>query len=429
MLKQEISQSPATQILSSAHIDPKCRFCGQGLRHVFVDLGLSPLANSYLSAEDLNQEERRYPLRVYVCGDCLLVQLEAWETPENIFGDYAYFSSYSDSWLRHAENYVAEMVRRFRIGPAQQVVEVASNDGYLLQYFRERGVPVLGIEPARNVAEAARAKGIPTQSVFFGEETARDLRSQGIVADLLVGNNVLAHVPDLNDFVEGIRIALADHGVVTMEFPHLMRLMDDCQIDTIYHEHYSYFSFLAVEKVFGAHGLAVFDVEQLPTHGGSLRIYAQHRNSGRHSQTARVAELRHREVRENFGRLEHYLSFGRRAEFIKRQLREFLEVARRSGKRVACYGAPAKGNTLLNYCGIGTELIDYTVDRSPHKQGRYLPGSHIPIYAPEKIMETRPDYILILPWNLRDEILTQMGGARAWGAQFIIPIPKPTVLK
>ena len=287
----------------------------------------------------------------------------------------------------------------------------------------------MGIEPARNVAEAARAKGIPTQSVFFGEETARDLRSQGIVADLLVGNNVLAHVPDLNDFVEGIRIALADHGVVTMEFPHLMRLMDDCQIDTIYHEHYSYFSFLAVEKVFGAHGLAVFDVEQLPTHGGSLRIYAQHRDTGRHPETARVAGLRQRELRENYGKLEHYRSFGRRAEFIKRQLQEFLDVARRSGKRVACYGAPAKGNTLLNYCGIGTELIEYTVDRSPHKQGRYLPGSHIPIYAPEKIMETRPDYILILPWNLKDEILTQMGAARAWGAQFIIPIPKPTVLK
>jgi hypothetical protein len=429
MLKQEMLQSATAQILPSAHIDPKCRFCGQGLRHVFIDLGLSPLANSYLSAEDLNQEEPRYPLRVYVCGDCLLVQLEAWETPENIFGDYAYFSSWSDSWLRHAENYVAEMVRRFRIGSVQQVVEVASNDGYLLQYFRERGVPVLGIEPARNVAEAARAKGIPTRSVFFGKETARDLRSEGIVAELLVGNNVLAHVPDLNDFVEGIRIALADYGIVTMEFPHLMRLMEDCQIDTIYHEHYSYFSFLAVEKIFGAHGLAVFDVEELPTHGGSLRIYAQHRDTGWHPETARVAKLRQREVRENFGELKHYLSFGGRAEVIKRQLRECLEAARRSGKRVACYGAPAKGNTLLNYCGIGTELIEYTVDRNPYKQGRYLPGSHIPIHAPEKIMETRPDYILILPWNLKDEILTQMGEARAWGAQFIIPIPKPTVLK
>jgi SAM-dependent methyltransferase len=431
MLRREMSQFspiPATENREAVHVDSKCRLCGTGLHHVFVDLGQSPLANSYLSAQDLQRDEPRYPLRVYVCDNCFLVQLDAWETPENIFSEYTYFSSFSDSWLRHAEDYVSGMIDQFSIGPSHQVIEVASNDGYLLQYFRQRRIPVLGIEPARNVAEAARAKGIPTRTAFFGEETARSLRSEGVVADLLIGNNVLAHVPDLNDFIEGIRIALADEGILTMEFPHLMQLMDGCQFDTIYHEHYSYFSFLTVEKAFRMHGLAVFDVEELPTHGGSLRIYAQHRDTGPHAETERVSELREREARENFGELPHYLSFGRRAELIKQRLRDFLGTARQSGKRVACYGAPAKGNTLLNYCGIGTELIDYTVDRSPHKQGRYLPGSHIPIYAPEKIMETRPDYILILPWNLKDEVITQMSAARAWGAQFVVPIPQPTVI-
>ncbi|KIZ47890.1 SAM-dependent methyltransferase [Rhodopseudomonas palustris] len=413
----------------SPHQHATCRSCGAGLKHVVVDLGLSPLANSYLSNEDLHREEPRYPLRVFVCAQCFLVQLEAWETPENIFGDYAYFSSYSQSWLKHAETYVSDVIARFGAKSLNQVIEIASNDGYLLQYFRERGVSVLGIEPARNVAEAARDKGIPTRSVFFGEETARALRSEGIAADLLIGNNVLAHVPDLNDFVEGIRIALADYGVVTMEFPHLMRLMEGWQIDTIYHEHFSYFSLLAVQKVFEAHDMTIFDVEELSTHGGSLRIYAQHRKTGRQQISDRVAELKDRELRQGYGDLACYLAFGQCAQSIRTGLRKFLVEAKLEGKRVVGYGAPAKGNTLLNYCGIGTDLIEFTVDRSPHKQGKYLPGSHIPILDPDAIAASKPDYIVILPWNLKDEIVGQMSMARSWGGKFVVPIPRPTIVE
>jgi len=407
-----------------------CRFCGAELRQVFLDLGLSPLANAYLKQEDLQREEQRFPLRVYVCGECFLVQLEEWESPENIFGDYAYFSSYSESWLRHAKAYVGAMIERFGIGSESKVVEIASNDGYLLQYFVDRGVHVLGIEPARNVAVVARSRGIPTRVDFFGEATARTLRREGLRADLLIGNNVLAHVPNLNDFVKGLKILLAERGIVTMEFPHLMRLCAECQIDTIYHEHFSYFSFIAAEKIFAAHGLTLFDVEELPTHGGSLRIFAQHSAGGRRRpMSKRVEDLRKREIDAGFAGLDGYLAFEERAAQTKQKLIEFLVNARRTGKRVVGYGAPAKGNTLLNYCGITRDLVEYTVDRSPHKQGRFLPGTHIPIYEPERINATKPDYILILPWNLKDEIINQLSFARAWGAQFVVPIPEPQIVQ
>ena len=405
-----------------------CRFCSAPLERVFIDLGMSPLANSYLRNEKAKQDERFFPLRAYVCGECFLVQLEEWEAPENIFGDYAYFSSYSDSWLQHAKSYVTRVIERFALGANSKVVEIASNDGYLLQYFVEADVPVLGIEPAQNVAAVARAKGIPTRVEFFGERAARTLRREGLRADLLIGNNVLAHVPNLNDFVKGMSLLLADAGVITMEFPHLMRLFDECQIDTIYHEHFSYFSFIAVEKIFAAHGLTLFDVEELPTHGGSLRIYAQHANKGWHPISHRVLDLRRREIDAGYANLDHYDAFEERAMETRQKLLSFLEDAKRQGKRVVGYGAPAKGNTLLNYCGITSDLIEYTVDRNPHKQGALLPGSHIPILEPERINVTKPDYILILPWNLKREIVSQLSFARSWGAQFVVPIPEPRIV-
>ena len=429
-----LDHEPVVNSLSAASTAPQqqrhsgCRFCGAQLDQVFLDLGLSPLANSYLKAEELGREEERFPLRVYVCAECLLVQLEEWESPENIFGNYAYLSSYSESWLRHAKTYVGTMIKRFGISSVSKVVEVASNDGYLLQYFVDRGIPVLGIEPARNVAVVARGKGIPTRVDFFGEATARTLRREGLRADLLIGNNVLAHVPNVNDFVKGLSILLADRGIVTMEFPHLMRLCAECQIDTIYHEHFSYFSFVAAEKIFAAHGLMIFDVEELPTHGGSLRIFAQHSGRGRHPVSNRVDGLRIREKDAGFARLDGYRAFEGRAMQTKQKLVEFLINAKKAGKRVVGYGAPAKGNTLLNYCGVTTDLVEYTVDRSPHKQGRFLPGTHIPIHEPERINVTKPDYILILPWNLKDEIIEQLSFARDWGAQFVVPIPEPQIV-
>jgi len=425
MLKQEAARPYSTMAPSAPAAKTSCcRFCNAALEKVFIDLGLSPLANSYLKHEDLKSEEQFFPLRAYVCGECFLVQLEEWETPENIFGDYAYFSSYSESWLQHAKAYVRRVVDRFGIGSRSKVVEIASNDGYLLQYFAEKEIPVLGIEPAKNVAEVARAKGIPTRVDFFGERTARTLRREGLRADLLIGNNVLAHVPNLNDFVKGMSILLADQGIITMEFPHLMRLFDECQIDTIYHEHFSYFSLISAEKIFAAHGLTLFDVEELPTHGGSLRIYVQHSHTGPHPISRRVNDLRTREIVAGFADLDHYCAFEERALRTKHKLIEFLEGAKRRGKTVVGYGAPAKGNTLLNYCGISPDLIEYTVDRNPHKQGCLLPGTHIPICEPERISVTKPDYILILPWNLKQEIVSQLSFARSWGAQFVVPIPE-----
>lgn len=430
MLKQETvpQQFRATALSAQEGGHSGCRFCGTKLQQVFIDLGMSPLANAYLKQDDLERDEHYFPLRVYVCSECFLVQLEEWESPANIFGDYAYFSSYSTSWLSHAKAYVNDITARFGIGRNDKVVELASNDGYLLQYFVERGIPVLGIEPARNVAEVARKKGIPTRVDFFGEDTALNLREEGMRADLIIGNNVLAHVPDINDFVRGIKVLLSNKGIVTIEFPHLMRLCAECQIDTIYHEHFSYFSFFTAEKIFAAHGLTLFDVEELPTHGGSLRIYAQHRETGPHPVSQRVGDLREREVEAGFTDLGRYTAFEERAIQTKRKLIAFLNQAKWSGKSVVGYGAPAKGNTLLNYCGINPDLIEYTVDRNPHKQGRFLPGTHIPIYEPERIYATKPDYILILPWNLKHEIINQLSFARSWGAKFVVPIPEPQII-
>jgi len=405
-----------------------CRFCGAALTLSFADLGMSPPSNSYPAAEDLRRTERFYPLHAWVCSRCFLVQLEQFETPEQIFSDYAYFSSYSDSWLVHAKSYADAAIRRFRLGRSSFVVEIASNDGYLLQYFVQQGVPVLGIEPAANVAAVAEKKGVPTLVKFFGTQTARELAAAGRTADLIAGNNVLAHVPDLNDFVRGLAILLKPAGVVTMEFPHLLRLMRENQFDTIYHEHFSYFSFVVAERVFAAHGLAVFDVDELPTHGGSLRIYARHESNGSLAVSDKVAELRGRERSAGLEKPDTYSAFAAQVQATKRKLLNFLVDARETGKRVAGYGAPAKGNTLLNYCGVRTDLLEYTVDRSPHKQGRFLPGVHIPVYAPERIMETRPDYVLILPWNLKDEIVEQMSAVRSWGGRFVVPIPEVRIL-
>lgn len=406
----------------------RCRFCEAPLHSIFADLGVSPLSNAYLRPEQLDGMEPFFPLTTYVCDQCFLVQLPAVETPENIFSDYAYFSSFSETWLRHAEEYTLRMRERFGLGVSHRVVEIASNDGYLLQFFHAAGVPVLGVEPAANVAKAAQEKGIPTVVRFFGEETAKELASEGHTADLLLGNNVLAHVPDLNDFVAGMRVLLKPDGILTMEFPHLLRLMDENQFDTIYHEHFSYFSFVTVEQVFARHGLTLFDVEELPTHGGSLRIYGRHRANDALPVSERVGELREREKQRGLTRMETYGAFAEQVRETKRQLLEFLIAAKREGKRIVGYGAPAKGNTLLNYCGIRTDFLDYTVDRSPHKQGLFLPGTRIPIYAPEKIAETRPDYVLILPWNLRAEIMEQMSHIREWGGQFVVPIPRVEAL-
>jgi SAM-dependent methyltransferase len=402
---------------------PLCRFCAQPLEHVFADLGMSPLANSYLAPDQLAAMEPFYPLLAYVCSKCLLVQLEEFETPDRIFSDYAYFSSYSTTWLEHSKDYVEQMTRRFGLDESSHVVELASNDGYLLQYFHARHIPVLGIEPAANVAKLALQKGIPTLVEFFGVETAKSLVPDS-AADLLLGNNVLAHVPDLNDFVAGMKILLKPGGVITMEFPHLLSLVEQNQWDTIYHEHFSYFSFRTVSAVFAAHGLRLFDVDRLPTHGGSLRIYGAHADDTTKPDTERTAELLGLERAAGFEDLATYVDYGRRVAQDKMQILAFLIDCKRAGKRVVGYGAPAKGNTLLNYCGIGPEFIDYTCDLNPHKQGHYLPGSHIPIRSPEAIAETRPDVVLILPWNLKDEIIDQLRYVRDWGGQFAARSPE-----
>ena len=405
----------------------ECRFCSNLLKHTFVDLGMSPLSNAYLKLDTINKAEKFYPLHTYVCDNCFLVQLEEFETPDHIFSDYAYFSSYSETWLRHAENYTELMIQRFGLNANSQVIEIASNDGYLLQYFQKQNIPVLGIEPAANVAKVAEEKGIPSLVKFFGVSTAQELVAQGIQADLLLGNNVLAHVPDLNDFVAGMKIVLKPDGILTMEFPHVLQLILQNQFDTIYHEHFSYFSFLTVEKVFATHGLTLFDVEELPTHGGSLRIYGQH-NDGKKPVSDRVSLLKSKEIDAGLEQLETYLGFGEQVKATKRHLLNFLIDIKNQGKSVVGYGAPAKGNTLLNYCGIRTDLLDYTVDRSPYKQDLFLPGTHIPIYHPDKIIETKPDYLLILPWNIKDEIIEQMSHIREWGGQFVVPIPQVEVI-
>ncbi len=403
-----------------------CRFCRAPLRHTFADLGMSPLANRYLSEEQLGQMEPFYPLHALVCDQCFLVQLEEFETPEAIFSDYAYFSSYSTSWLEHARGYVDMITEKLGLGADSKVVEIASNDGYLLRNFVERGIPVRGVEPAANVAEVAEQAGVPTLVRFFGQETATDL-AQEFPADLIAANNVLAHVPDLNDFVAGMKILLAPGGTITIEFPHLMKLVDGNEWDTIYHEHFSYFSWLTVSRVFEAHGLKLFDVDEIPTHGGSLRIYGAHADDPRES-TERAIELAERERAAGYEDLDMYTSYAERVVQSKWELVDFLIEQRRAGKRVVAYGAPAKGNTRLNYCGIRTDLLEFTVDMSPHKQGRYLPGTHVPILAPEAIDEAKPDLILLLPWNLRDELAEQLAHVREWGGRVAVPAPGVEVL-
>jgi 2-polyprenyl-3-methyl-5-hydroxy-6-metoxy-1,4-benzoquinol methylase len=368
-----------------------------------------------------------FPLKVFICHACYLVQLPEVQTPEEIFSDYAYFSSYSDTWLRHSEVFAKAMVSRFGIDPGWHVVEIASNDGYLLRYFKGKKIPVLGIEPARNVAKTAIESGIPTVTEFFGVRTANSLAAEGKKADLLIGNNVLAHVPEINDFVEGMKVLLNSRGVITMEFPHLLRLIEGNQFDTIYHEHFSYFSFVTVEKIFGRHGIVLFDVEEIPTHGGSLRIYARHAEDSEKPLTPRVHELRNREVKTGMTDIRWYQSFHTKVAESRRNILEFIIRIRKEGRSIVGYGAPAKGNTLLNYCGLRTDFIEYTVDRSLHKQGLFLPGTHIPIFHPEKVRETRPDYLLILPWNIKEEIMAQMGHIREWGGRFIVLIPEVMV--
>lgn len=402
---------------------PHCRFCGQPLRATFVDLGVSPLCESYLSAEDTNKMEPFYPLHVYVCESCFLVQLEEYVAPEEIFSEYAYFSSYSESWVKHAERYAKMVIERFHLSSSSFILEVASNDGYLLQHFVKRGISVLGIEPAANVAKVAKDKGIPTLVRFFGEGLAGELVAQEKRADLIIGNNVLAQVPDLNDFVMGLKIALKPMGVITLEFPHLLRLIQGNQFDTIYHEHFSYFSFTTAETIFRKHGLVLFDVEELPTHGGSLRIYARHAENTHVRVEAAVEKIKAAEEAAGLFSLKKYMEFQERVRETKFRILQFLIGIKRLNKSIVGYGAPGKANTLLNYCGIRTDFFDYVVDRNPYKQGKFLPGTHIPIYAPEKIFETRPDYVVIMPWNFKEEIMNQIEAVREWGGKFVVFIP------
>jgi 2-polyprenyl-3-methyl-5-hydroxy-6-metoxy-1,4-benzoquinol methylase len=410
---------------------PDCRFCQTPLTHVLCDLRMSPLSNSYQKFENVHLGEKFYPLKVWVCDQCYLAQLEEFESPDAIFSDYLYFSSFSTSWVEHARRYCDMMTERFGFDESSQIVEIASNDGYLLQHFKAKGIPVLGVEPAANVAEVAwNERQIPSVVKFFGVETAKGLVEDGKAADLLLGCNVLAHVPDINDFVAGLKIAIKPQGVITFEYPHLHRLIEQNQFDTVYHEHFGYLSFLAVEKIFAHHGLTLFDVEELPTHGGSLRIFARHtEDSGElRAITPRVEAMRKQETDFGLTKMETYTSFDEKVKATKRKLLKFLIEAKEAGKTVVGYGAAAKGVTLVNYCGVGTDLIDYVVDKSPHKQNRFLPGVRIPIHAPERIFETKPDYVLILPWNIRNEVKEQMAAIREWGGKFVVPIPEVTVL-
>ena len=405
-----------------------CRFCKTPLSVSFADLGMSPPSNAYLKPEQLNAMERFYPLHAWVCASCKLVQLEEFESPEEIFSEYAYFSSFSESWLKHAEKYVKMMIQRFAFGPKSQVVEIASNDGYLLQYFKQQNIPVLGVEPAANVAKVAMEKhGITSRVEFFGVATAKGMVADGITADLLLGNNVLAHVPDINDFVGGMKVLLKPDGVITMEFPHLLRLIQHNQFDTIYHEHFSYLSFYTVEQIFAKAGLKMFDVEELPTHGGSIRIFAAHAESSRPVEP-RVEAMKKLEREYGLESMQTYHAFAENVKKTKRAFLEFLLATRKAGKTIAAYGAAAKGNTLLNYCGVRSDFIDYVVDKNPYKQNRFLPGVHIPIHGPEKLAQTRPDFVLILPWNIKDEVQEQMKEIKNWGGKFVVAIPSVQVL-
>ena len=408
---------------------PSCRFCNTELKHTFIDLGMSPLCESYIDEANLDKMEPFYPLHVYVCDKCFLVQLLEYVSAEDIYSEYAYFSSYSDSWLNHCKLYVEMIIDKLNLNTNSQVYEIASNDGYLLQYFKEKEIPVCGIEPAANIAKTAIRKGIPTVVKFFGRQTAEEVVAKGRKADLLLGNNVLAHVPNINDFVAGMKILLDPEGVITMEFPHLLRLMVENQFDTIYHEHFSYLSFTTVDKIFAGHGLKLFDVEQLSTHGGSLRIYACHSENADRRVSNRANELINEEIAFGVNKLDTYSTFTEMVKETKRKLLSLLIDLKRKGNTIAGYGAPGKGNTLLNYCGIYTDFIDYTVDRSHYKQGKFLPGTRIPIFAPEKIKQTKPDYVFILPWNIKDEIIKQNSFIRDWGGKFIVPIPEPKIIE
>jgi hypothetical protein len=407
----------------------QCRFCKAELKHVFIDLGHSPASNSFLSKEQLNEPETFFPLKVFTCDKCYLVQVDEYKKSDAIFNNqYVYFSSYSTSWLKHAKSYTELMTKRFGYNDQSLVIEVASNDGYLLQYFHEKKIPVLGIEPTANTAEVAISKGIKSVVDFFGVRLAKQLSAEGIKADLLLGNNVLAHVPDIIDFVGGMKIILKEGGVVTMEFPHLMQLVDNNQFDTIYHEHFSYLSFHTVKKIFSSQGLEMFDVEEIPTHGGSLRIYAKHQEDNSKAIAPSVAGLLQKESAKGLDELSYYDDFQKRAFTVKLDLIDFLSTKKRAGKKVAAYGAAAKGNTLLNYCGIKNDLIDFVVDASPHKQNKYLPASHIPVVNESILKEQQPDYVIILPWNLKNEIMEQLSYIRNWGGAFVIPIPALQIL-
>ncbi|NNE65039.1 MAG: class I SAM-dependent methyltransferase [Pyrinomonadaceae bacterium] len=405
----------------------KCRSCGAELPQTFADLGATPLANSYLEESDLDKPEHVLSLHARVCESCFLVQLPALERPEKIFDEYLYFSSFSKTWLDHAKTYAENMTKRFGLDEDSLVVEIASNDGYLLQFFKEKGVPVLGVEPAANVAKHAIEKGIETRVDFFGEATAKKMKSEGLEADLMAANNVLAHVPDINDFVKGFEVLLKPEGVATFEFPHLLNLIRENQFDTIYHEHYSYLSLIAVEKVLERQGLEVFYVKKFPTHGGSLRAYVQKAGIGKNEIKGTVEEIRNEEIKAGLGDIETYLAFGANVKRTKRTLLSKLIAIKNEGKTIAGYGAAAKGNTLLNYCGIGRDFIDCVADRNPQKQGTYLPGSRIPVVAPEYLLETKPDYVLIFPWNIAAEVMEQNEQIREWGGKFIIPIPSAVI--
>jgi|APSaa5957512493_1039668.scaffolds.fasta_scaffold20824_2 hypothetical protein len=405
----------------------KCRFCNSDLNQIFVDLGQSPLANSYIKKNDF-ENENTYPLCAYLCENCLLVQLEEIQSPEHIFSDYAYFSSFSSSWLSHAQDYVEMITKRFSLNNHSLVIEIASNDGYLLQNFVKKNIPILGIEPARNVAKAAIEKNIPTQVEFFDSTLAKDLTKNGKYADLIIGNNVLAHVPCLNDFISGLKILLKPSGIITLEFPHLLQLMKNNQFDTIYHEHFSYFSLLSLQKILSFHGFQIFDVEELSTHGGSMRIFITHLENKSIQTNKNVEQLILKEKEFGLDKLETYKKFSENVLHVKSKLINFFNDAKQNSKKIVCYGAPAKGNTLLNYCNITSDLVEYTVDKSPHKQGMFLPGTHIPIYDPKKIKETKPDYVLILPWNLKEEIMKQLDFIRNWNGKFIVPIPEVKIL-
>lgn len=406
-----------------------CRFCGATLTRTFADLGMSPLCESFVPADQVNAMEPFYPLHTWVCDQCFLVQLQEYVSREEIFTEYAYFSSYSDAWLEHARTYVETMITERALDSDSLVVELASNDGYLLQYFVQADVPVLGIEPAANVATVAvDERNVPTLVEFFDEELAHRLVAEGTRADLIAGNNVLAQVPDLNTFVAGMKLLLAPGGLITIEFPHLLRLMEENQFDTIYHEHFSYFSLVTAERIFAAHGLVIHDVEELWTHGGSLRIYATHAGPDAPARSERLLELHQRELDAGLERPETYEMFAEQVRETKRRLLDFLIAVKREGAQVVGYGAPGKGNTLLNYCGIGTDFLDYTVDRNPYKHGRYTPGTHIPIHEPDRIAETEPDYVLILPWNLKDEIVAQLDYIKEWGGRCVVPIPRVAIV-